>query len=256
MLLLKVFSRLISLSYLPFLSAQDIQSPLGPRPDNPPPADATTPFRVAIIGAGAGGSSAAYHLSLFSNASLATRPLDITIFDSNSHAGGRSTTVDALNNPSYPVELGASIFVKINHILYNASRNFDLVTKSASTNRRRRSSGFGLGVWDGTQFVFKQASDDDNGDGDGGKGWIDWKGWWDIAKLLWRYGLSPIRTQRLMKDAVGRFLRFYDEPIFPFWNLDEAVQSVELLDFTGTTGAEVLQNAGVSVGFQREIIQA
>src|SRR5690348_8857591 len=98
-----------------FAYARDAQLPLDLDHD----LSQSPPLRVAIVGAGAAGSSAAYHLFRFSAPSSA-KPV-ITVFESLPRIGGRSCTVDALNSPQHPTELGASIFVKTNPILYNAS---------------------------------------------------------------------------------------------------------------------------------------
>ena len=214
-------------------------------PVRPEPVDGRNarPYRIAIIGAGAAGSSAAYHLHKFSDSSKNGPPLEISIFDQNPRVGGRTTTVNALDDPRYPTELGASIFVKVNSILANATRDFGLQTQT-KIYESAPAAELDLGIWDGTQFVFTQK--DESG----------WRGWLSLAKLLWKYGLSPIRTQWAMKDAVGRFLRFYDEPIFPFRSLQSAVRTTGLLDFTSKTGEETLAAAGVSEQFSRELIQA
>ena len=205
---------------------------------------AARPHQVAIIGAGAGGSSAAYHLRKFVDSSPDDIPLDIELFDSGSRIGGRTTTVNALNDERFPVELGGSIFVKINYILYNATREFGLNVKT-KLHETSSESQYDLGVWDGSQFVFKQSS---------GNSW--WQGYWDVAKLLWKYGTSPIRTQRLTQSTIARFLKFYEQPIFPFSTLQEAVAKTQLLDFTARAGDEVLSKAGISDAFARDIVQA
>ncbi|EXJ67149.1 uncharacterized protein A1O5_09796 [Cladophialophora psammophila CBS 110553] len=209
------------------------------------------PHRIAIIGAGPAGSSASYHLHKFSQQLLPpceSKPIQIAVFDSNPYIGGRTTTVDALSDSRYPVELGASIFVKINHILYNATRDFGL-NASAKIYQSEPDSKYELGIWDGKDFVYRAARDDDEDRG-------SWRGWWDIAKLLWKYGLSPIRTRQATTKAVGEFLKFYDEPIFPFDSIGDAVDATGLHAYTGLTGKDVLQNAKVSDRFSREIIQA
>ncbi|EXJ84961.1 hypothetical protein A1O3_05636 [Capronia epimyces CBS 606.96] len=228
-----------------------LQTPL--HKDDPSPRPRSKPHRVAIIGAGPGGSAASYYLEQFAQSSAAGLEdedrvkLDITVFDTNPRIGGRTTTVNALNDPRYPTELGASIFVQINHILYNATRDFGL-TFSTEIYQAAPDSDYELGIWDGAEFVFKAERED------GRRG--SWQGWWDIAKLLWKYGLSPVRTQRTTKAAVGRFLGFYEEPLFPFRSLQEVVDSTGLEAYTGVSGSEILQEARVSELFSREIIQA
>jgi prenylcysteine oxidase/farnesylcysteine lyase len=246
MLRVALLASAIVLLQLLQVTAGDIQSPLRDGRQL-----TQQPHRVAIIGAGPGGSSASYHLRKFSHSSLDGKevPLDITVFESNSYIGGRATTVNALDDPRYPVELGASIFVEINHILYNATRDFGL-SSTVKLYESASESKYELGIWDGEHFVYKAAKDDDD------QKRPSWQGWWDIAKLIWRYGLAPIRTRQATRAAVGEFLKFYEEPIFPFWTIQEAVDATGLEQYTGVSGKEVLQKAKVGDSFSRDIIQA
>lgn len=164
----------------------------------------------------------------------------MTIFEKNSHIGGRSTTVGAYNDSNLPIELGASIFVQINQILVDAVEAFNLSTSAYSTTSEDI-PGAALGIWDGKTFVFTQETEG---------------GWWDTAKLFYRYGLSPYRTLNLMKATVGKFLKMYDEPVFPFSSLTQAAQDVGLLAVTSATGEDFLRENSISSLFSREIIQA
>ncbi|KAL9622773.1 MAG: hypothetical protein Q9160_002892 [Pyrenula sp. 1 TL-2023] len=192
--------------------------------------------RVAIIGAGSAGSSTAYYLK-----DRSPIPVNITIFETSDYVGGRSTTVNAFDDPAYPAELGASIFVRANKNLVSAAERFGLVNSKAFSERPKESK-YDLGIWTGSEFIFREGTDGN---------------WWsDVAKLLWRYGLAPILTQRLMKSTVDKFLKMYEEPYFPFADLSETVEAVGLLDFTGHTGQEVLERAKIGQKFSTEIIQS
>lgn len=193
---------------------------------------------ISTIGAGAGGSFAAYELRKL--ADEAGIPLNITVYERNSYIGGRSTTVDAFDDPAYPIELGASIFVQVNHNLVNASRDLGLEVRSADYARPKETDE-SIGIWDGEQFVFTLKNT---------------YSWWNIARLFWRYGLAPLRTQNLMKSIVGRFLRLYEEPIFPFQSLTEAAVTLGLINATASPGADFLQRNQISDLFARDIIQA
>jgi prenylcysteine oxidase/farnesylcysteine lyase len=164
----------------------------------------------------------------------------VTIFEKNSYIGGRSTTVHAYNDSTLPIELGASVFVEINKILVDAVEAFNLSTSSFNT-LSDDVPGPALGIWDGKVFVFTQQ---------------DERGWWDTAKLFYRYGLSPVRTLNLMKATVGKFLKMYEEPVFPFASLTQAAQDVGLLTATSATGEAFLRENSISSLFGREIIQA
>ncbi|KAG4026548.1 hypothetical protein MFRU_039g00260 [Monilinia fructicola] len=191
--------------------------------------------RIAIIGAGAGGSSSAYHLQKF--AAETDLSINVTIFERSSYIGGRSTTVNAYGNPLEPVELGASIFVEVNAILKNASREFGLHPKSTDTEEAEV-----LGIWDGAEFVYTQKDS-------------DWK-YWDIAKLLWKYGLAPLKTQRLMKTVVGKFLQLYEAPYFPFRSLSERIEELDLKTVASVTGEQFLADNNIGGSFATELIQA
>ncbi|RAH43741.1 putative prenylcysteine lyase [Aspergillus brunneoviolaceus CBS 621.78] len=196
------------------------------------------PKKVAVIGAGAAGSSAAYSLRKYADAQHV--PVNITVFERSSYVGGRSTTVNVFDHQAYPIELGASIFVSVNYNLVNASRDLGLNARSASYERPCETDDT-IGIWDGDQmvFVFKDTS-----------------GWWNLAKLLWRYGLAPVNAYRLMKSTVNKFLQLYDGPMFPFRSLTQATEAVGLLNTVAVPGLEFLRLNRISDLFSREIVQA
>lgn len=98
-----------------------------------------------------------------------------------------------------------------------------------------------LGIWDGFRFLYLQGHS---------------LSWWGMAKLLWRYGLAPIRTQSLMKNTVSKFLEMYKPPYFPFSSLSATVQALDLHKATAVTGAQFLETSGISKSFSNDIIQS
>ena len=202
------------------------------------------PHRIAIIGGGAGGSSAAYHLQQFADESEHEIPVEITLYEKESRIGGRTTTVNAFDDPAFPVELGGSIFVKVNHILYNLTRDFGLDTSPRSF-RENGHSDYDLGVWDGNEFIFKQRSSSSR-----------WQGYWDIVKLLWKYGTAPIKIRNLTQAMLDKFLRFYDEPLFPFSSLTGVIEETGLLEDISLDGKTMLEVKGAAGPFANDIIQA
>ncbi|KAI4136649.1 MAG: hypothetical protein L6R39_007682, partial [Caloplaca ligustica] len=193
---------------------------------------------VAVIGAGSGGASAAYYLRTLQSP---CQRVNITVYERNDYVGGRSITVNAYDDPDFPVEVGASIFVKVNRNLVNAAESFGLPVRGMRASRELGRAEV-LGVWDGDKFVFTQ-SDDGNQ-------------YWNIAKLLWKYGYSPIRTQNLMKKTVGSFLKMYYPPYFPFTSLSKTAYDLDLLPATAVTGQQFLETNGISEHFSHDIIQA
>ncbi|KAL2815529.1 hypothetical protein BJX63DRAFT_389778 [Aspergillus granulosus] len=213
-----------------------VQSPLGSA--NPEASVEPGPKQIAIIGAGAAGASTAYSLRKYAEEQGVQ--LNITVFERADYIGGRSTTVNVFDDPAYPIELGASIFVEVNYNLVNASKELGLGIRNAGYERPHETAEV-LSVWDGKEFVFVMEES---------------SSWWNIAKLIWRYGLAPVRTQNLMKSTVNKFLQLYNEPMFPFQSLTAAAASVGLLDATSTPGATFLSRNNISPEFAREIIQA
>lgn len=79
-------------------------------------------YCYVLIGAGAGGSSAAYWISnAFVNSSV---KIDTTVYEQSSRIGGRTEIIKfERDGLSIPIELGASLFVDVNyHIIENAKK--------------------------------------------------------------------------------------------------------------------------------------
>lgn len=191
------------------------------------------------VGAGSGGSSAAYYLEKFArDENIRT---NITVYERSSFVGGRSTTVNVYDDPTQPVELGASIFVKANKNLLSAAEEFGLLTNAVG-GARAKDSPMILGVWNGEEFVFRQ----------------DYGGnyWWNVAKLFWKYGLAPMRLQRLVKETVGRFLKMYETPHFPFRSLYQVVHDLDLSATIAVEGETFLAKHSIDPPFSTEVIQA
>ncbi|TXT11838.1 uncharacterized protein COLE_02248 [Cutaneotrichosporon oleaginosum] len=179
--------------------------------------------RVAIVGAGASGSAAAFFLSRAAREaeSRAGAPrgslLDIVVYEREDYIGGRSTVVYPHGDTNLrPVELGASIFVEANRNLVKAAKLFGLDVVDPEFGDT------GVAVWDGTQFLFTTSTE---------KG--RWSGWWDTLAALRRYGaLSPMRQRAAVGALLKKFARLYD----PAWlanrgsvdSVDEFAASADL----------------------------
>jgi prenylcysteine oxidase/farnesylcysteine lyase len=128
--------------------------------------------RVAIIGAGPGGSSAAFFLAQLAerNSSLTT---DVTLFERSDYIGGRSTTVPvpSADEDDVYAELGATIFVKANRNLWKAAGRFNLTLQEGHGGGSTEEKG-GVAVYDGETFVYHEA--------------VGSSYYWNLAKLLWK----------------------------------------------------------------------
>ncbi|KAK3948394.1 hypothetical protein QBC32DRAFT_245873 [Pseudoneurospora amorphoporcata] len=199
-----------------------------------------TPVRqIAIIGAGAAGSSAAYHLRKY--AEEYSVQVNITIFEKTDRIGGRTLTINPYDDPSQRLELGASIFIEKNFILNKSVEEFGLQRRDPDVG-----SDDNLGFWDGEKFVFE----------------IDMSRHWlvNLARIIWKYGpWAPKRTQDLVAKTVSSFLRLYEEPFFPFKSLTQRAYDLGLTSATGITGEEFLKANGIDGaygGYAHDIIQA
>lgn len=122
--------------------------------------------RIAIIGAGAGGSSAAFWISKAKERFGVN--VEVDVYEREAYIGGSTLNrfsdfgLSSLINPSFtgsttvypydntslpPLELGASIFVAANKNLWRASDEFNLT-------RREFEQGGQTGIWDGQELLF------------------------------------------------------------------------------------------------------
>jgi prenylcysteine oxidase/farnesylcysteine lyase len=68
--------------------------------------------------------------------------------------------------------------------------------------------------------------------------------------------MAPIRTQRLMRATVGKFLKLYEAPFFPFRSLSDRAVDLELVSSTAVTGEQLLAANNIAGAFANDIIQA
>lgn len=187
---------------------------------------------MCVSGAGSGGASTAFYLHR-----AYPCPLNITVYERNDYIGGRSTTVGVYGNSSVPVELGASIFVSANHHLMSAVTRFGLSTRNYEGEDLDGATS--VGIWDGRHLVYTQS---DSG-----------YEWWNAVRMVWKYGMSPIRTQQLRKDIMKKFFKLYRAPIFPFKSIGEAALELGLLA-PSETSEQLLEENGIYAPFSTDII--
>ncbi|CAE6452792.1 unnamed protein product [Rhizoctonia solani] len=193
-------------------------------------------FKVAIIGAGAAGSSAAFWLSRAK--SRLGENVTITIYDKNNYIGGRSTTVRPYDDATIPtVELGASIYVDANKNIARAVKEFNLSTVEYGDENEE------TGVWNGNEFVLTLS---------GGR----WKSWWTTAKLFWRYGYSsPLKVRTLVQDMVNAYLNLY-QPRAPYPSITAISSSLNFTHITAVSASKYLTDNGVNLLFVHELVEA
>ncbi|KAF9100387.1 hypothetical protein BGX29_006638 [Mortierella sp. GBA35] len=214
---------------------------------------------VAIIGAGAGGSSTAYFLQKLlqpddndtnnknNNKNIKRtpnnnllHPTTITIFDQSDKIGGRCQ-VFYTTNPSTPtepgkqaenltIEVGASIFVEVNHHLVDAAKEFGLKTKKLDDEL--------LAIWDGDEFLFVESS---------------WK-FWSILKGLKRWGFAPFKLNRLLKTTLNNLLGFYASAE-SYTSTKEFAAAHDLHSEASMLTSTYLESHGIDQAYSREVVE-
>ncbi|KAI0644039.1 Prenylcysteine lyase-domain-containing protein [Trametes meyenii] len=201
--------------------------------------ESAIPNRIAIIGAGAGGSSSAFWIAKAKERYGLN--VEIDVYDKNSYVGGRSTTVFPYEDDSLePVELGASIFIEANANLWRAVDEFGL-----ERIKFEDEDDDATGIWDGQEFVLTTSS---------GSFYSDWL---NKIKILWRYGYkAPAKTQELVGTMVSRFKRLYSRSAPQWSNITSVVSSLGWEEVTAETTAEYFDLHGIDRRWTRELVEA
>ncbi|KAI8822207.1 Prenylcysteine lyase-domain-containing protein [Fimicolochytrium jonesii] len=190
----------------------------------------SSPKRIAVIGAGAAGTSFAYSLGR----SKVQDDVSITILEASLRVGGRAM---AWEYNGISVELGASIFLKENQILYNATREFNLTFEAERSVRGGRPP---WGVWAGDGFAF-QASKSSSA---------------TLARMFWRYGLAPVKTARLARKAADDFAHGAYGTTTDIKRVQDLVRSWGLAEVVGEPADKFFKERDIKELFTDEIIQA
>ncbi|KII86384.1 hypothetical protein PLICRDRAFT_164925 [Plicaturopsis crispa FD-325 SS-3] len=231
LLLLSSYATAFQLPFnIPFLNVQNPTDQLRlPSSDSP---------RIAIIGAGAGGSSAAFWIGKAKERFGIDVAVDV--YERESYIGGRSTTVYPYNDSSLePVELGASIFVTANKNIWRATDEFNLSRVDFED------SDATTGVWDGERLLLTI---------EGGSFFREWFG---TVKVLWRYGYNaPVKTRALVRKMIEQFVDLY-KPDAPTWdNISSLASTFGWEGLIGQTTTEYLDSQGIAPKFSRELVDA
>ncbi|XP_005988277.1 prenylcysteine oxidase 1 [Latimeria chalumnae] len=188
--------------------------------------DVDSPKKIAIVGAGIGGTSAAYFLRQhFGNG------VQIDVFEKG-EVGGRLATTTIYGRE---YETGGSIIHPLNLHMKRFVKDLGL--------KHRRDVGGQLGIYNGEEFVFEESS------------------WFiiNIIKMLWNYGFNFLRMQMWVEDVLDRFMRIYryQSYEYSFTTVEKLLHAMGGDDFTrmiNYTIDEALQKVGFSHKFINEIV--
>ena len=178
--------------------------------------------RIAIIGGGIGGCSAAY----FANKQIPN--VKITIYDAKDRIGGRILTN---KTNGFNLELGAAFFNQANKTILGLAKNSKLKLNRIEENKN-------FAIWNGSEFIFrsnKKAAIND-------------------LKLLTRYKLSVVRTLFLIREAKEKIAKLYQGEHKNPTDITELFNSEGLNKWVRKTFDELLVEKGISRTFIDEAI--
>nr|XP_019048632.1 hypothetical protein I302_02404 [Kwoniella bestiolae CBS 10118]OCF27562.1 hypothetical protein I302_02404 [Kwoniella bestiolae CBS 10118] len=205
--------------------------------------------RVAIIGAGASGSAAAFFLNRAARAvekklgvKEGSKLGEIVVFEKEGYVGGRSTVIYPHDDHSLRAqELGGSIFVGSNINMMKGAEHFNLTLITPDSIEP------GIAIWDGQKFLVRNES----------------SSWLTSPEGIARYGLdSIVNADAAVTEIVQNFLKLYD-PAFlssrgPTESIEEHAESAGLgVAYTAKTGENwALDDLGVSEAWMGEFWEA
>ena len=181
------------------------------------------PRRVAIIGSGTSGSATAYFLNRL--AQVSQMDIETVVF---ADTVVRSTMIPVVDGQALEP---TAFFHDSNRLALLVAEQLNLTFATLNEVRPR-------GIWNGQSFSYVESS----------------SGFWNNAKLLWKYGRSPSKVDSLLETFTMRLNTLYDQPAS---NHSESVLDVMgLTKLLGMTMEEYLTTEGVSQAFVNDFVGA
>ncbi|MEJ2271188.1 MAG: NAD(P)-binding protein [Candidatus Bathyarchaeota archaeon] len=174
---------------------------------------------LAIIGAGIGGSSAAYFARKYLPNSK------ITVYEMNKRVGGRTLTYHYGKNQ---IELGAAFFNSNNKIIFDLIKEIELKIKKVQESTD-------IAVWNGTEIIFK----------------ANQPMFYNMLKLIATYKLSTPKLLITLREAKEKIKKLYYEKPSEFW---EIFENVGLDKWYKNRFDKILNELGIDKKFIDEII--
>lgn len=195
------------------------------------------PPKVAIIGAGIAGASAAYHL----HDRYAHANLDVTIYEANPQVGGRIKSAKVYDGAYtfQQVETGAQSFYADDECVQSLIDETGLRRKLEPHYPVKKS----VGVWDGASFILQ------------GKGDLKARTWTDWARYAWAYGFSVNNMRKWLSEKLPLFRRLLGRWEYVNRNIPGDIENLGLTAELKSNAWSFLQNL-TSPEFAREIVQA
>ncbi|XP_046898990.1 prenylcysteine oxidase-like [Hypomesus transpacificus] len=190
------------------------------------PLDGSPPSKIAIVGAGIGGTATAHFLRQHFGPEVS-----IDVFEKG-EVGGRLATV-TVNHQDY--ESGGSIIHSLNLHMQDFVKQLGL--------KYRRNVAGKTAVFNGEELILEET---------------DWY-LLDLLRVWWRYGISFIRLQMWVEEIMEKFMRIYKYQAhgYAFSSVEELLHSLGgsgFLNMTHRSLSESLLELGVSQRFIDEVI--
>ncbi|KAM9368569.1 prenylcysteine oxidase 1 [Phaethornis superciliosus] len=184
------------------------------------------PGRIAVVGGGIGGAAAAYFLRQKFGRSVRLEVLEKGV------VGGRLATLE-VEGAAY--EAGGAVIHPLNLHMKHFVKELGLSVAPAQ--------GSLMGIYNGEEFVFEESS------------------WYlvNLLKLLWHYGLNPLRMYMWVEEILDKFMRIYRYQThdYAFSSNERLLHALGGNDFTrmlNQTIDEAMQKAGFSHKFINEMV--
>ena len=229
-MLLRCYTCLVSLFGLVF--AKQVALPLPASKDDQAP---EVP-KVAIVGAGIAGASAAYHL----RDQYARAGLELTVYQANPQVGGRIKTAKVYDGTytSQQVETGAQSFYTDDKCVQSLIDETGLRRKLEPHYPIKKSAG----VWDGASFILR------------GRGDFKVRTWTDWARYTWRYGVSVNNLRKWMSEKLPLLQRLIGCWEYPDRNIPRTIEKLGLAAELNSNSWSFFRNL-TSPDFLREVVQ-
>ncbi|XP_018409913.1 PREDICTED: prenylcysteine oxidase 1 [Nanorana parkeri] len=184
------------------------------------------PNKIAVVGAGIGGTSAAYFLR-----QKFGKDVQIDIYEKGD-VGGRLATIEMEGNQ---YEAGGAVIHPLN-------LHMKMFVKELGLSARTPSGDL-LGIYNGDEFVFEESE------------------WYiiNLIKMLWNYGLNFLRMYMWVEDILDKFMRIYRYQTFDYSfstteSLLHAMGGDDFITKLNITIDEAMQKSGFTQRFIDDIV--
>jgi prenylcysteine oxidase/farnesylcysteine lyase len=190
------------------------------------------PKKIAIIGSGIAGAIAAY--TLREESRIHQLDVGISVFEAQSRIGGRLGYTDRMEPSPFVLNVGTLSFTEQDWCINEAIRSVGLSTSPTPLQGS-------LGIWNGKEFINKQDPD------------YDHSSWWNLGKMIWRYGMSSWILQQAMEQDLDKWQKFHSYSTFT--SISQKFDKIGFIRNVQQSADIYLQNLNISELFRKEAVE-